>query len=322
MENNDYTTPPKTIILIDGCMEDLERAKQDSFIKDIYNSQQLFGGFSMNKPENAIAQRCKEIAENCRNNGKSYEEMLSIVNDFYQKQLAYEKQKELNKKHEQEIFKQQQDQKEKRKKKEVKREIKIMIVAACAIIFLTCFGWYLHKEKVAYNEEYARVEQILINKKYNEQMASYHKAVNKENEKTESDFTVSVSIYEDYNNSVGDDWYYEFYINGIPINTYETNIMHAKFTDTFTAESYYCEDDNYPDSGYTKGKHAFTKEQLISGCEIQQKTVIRENQGRYTGNTARWITTYKIKAIMNYPDKPIRDEISISEEEIKENMWK
>lgn len=114
MENNNPSQQQKSIILIDGCMEDLEGARQDSFIEDVYNSQQLFGGFSVHNHQNIVAQKCTEVAEKCRNNGQSYQEMLSTVYSFYQKQLEEQKQEEIQKelaiKREQEMMRKQQEQ--------------------------------------------------------------------------------------------------------------------------------------------------------------------------------------------------------------------
>lgn len=208
-----------------------------------------------------------------------------------------------------------------KQQKEKSKKIKIGCVVAAIILCIISFAWNHHIETVRYNEEYNRVERMLIEKEYMRQMQLYNEAVTQEKEKTESDIVITVSDYLDHNNSVGDDWYYEFYVNDTAIDPYDNNIIHVKFGDTFTVESYYAEDDSWPDSGYSKNNVNLTKEQLISGCTITQETTVRENHGRYTGNTAKWITTYELKAIMNYPDEPMRDEIVISEEEIKENMW-
>lgn len=318
MENNKPEQMPKTVILIDGCLSDIEAARREDFTREVYNSQHLFGGFKVTDPGNSIALKCKPIAEACRNNGKSYDEMLDAINEEAMRLEKIQIDAE-SKKIRQEQHKVQIQQEKQRKEK--KRKIKTGCLVAFAIISIMVFAWDHHVETVRYNEEYDRVERMLIEKEYMRQMQAYNEAVTKENEKTESDIAITVSDYLDYNNSVGDDWYYEFYVNDTEIGPYNNNIIHVKFGDAFTIESYYAEDDSWPDSGYSKNKVNPTKEQLISGFEITQETTVRENHGRYTGNTAKWITTYELKAIMNYPDEPTRDEIVISEEEIKENMW-
>ena len=409
VEKNEIMQQPKTFILIDGCLSDIEEARQDSFTEEVYNSQQLFGGFSVRDSKNEVALKCKAIAETCRNNGKSYDEMLNdihkeamrliaaqelnrlnqdkkigldfvselngkyyimldkciekidiakkniFLNSVYCEEsmfhgfgasnpLNYNKihisfaqecrnkglpfaemldqlnllyQEELVREREAETIKKQQEIKERKK-----RNIIIYTTMAIIIFCVIGFAWHHHIETVRYNEEYARVEQLMIQAEYERQKRVYDRAVKAENEKTETDISVTVSNDLDYNNSVGNDWYYEFYINDIYIDPFDDNIIHAKFGDTFTIASYYVEDDSWPDSGYSKSKVNLTKEQLLKGYTITQETIIRENHGRYTGNTAKWITTYKLTAIMNYPKRPNLDEITFSEAAVVENMWK
>lgn len=74
MATNDPLQQPKTVIIIDGCLSDIEGAKEDSLAREVYDSQQLFGGFRVNNTNNDILIKCKSIAENCRNTGKSYDD--------------------------------------------------------------------------------------------------------------------------------------------------------------------------------------------------------------------------------------------------------
>lgn len=195
--------------------------------------------------------------------------------------------------------------------------IAALVIISAGFIMIAIFGIFQQ-----YSNEYEETEQELINAEYSRLMREYNTAVKIENEKTESDYTITLSHYMDYNNSVGNDWYYEFYINNHQIDPDETIVIHADFPSKFSASSYYCENDSYPDCGYSKGNYSPTKEQLLTGYTIKQETIVREDRGRYSGNTAKWVTEYKINAVMNYPPEPFKYDIVIDKKIVKENMWK
>lgn len=67
---------PKTIIRLDTCLQELELAKNDEWLNDVYNNQSLFGGFSYHSSDSGIRDIYIKAAYDCRNKGMSFPEML------------------------------------------------------------------------------------------------------------------------------------------------------------------------------------------------------------------------------------------------------
>ena len=181
---------------------------------------------------------------------------------------------------------------------------------------------------IAYFADYTETKQEIIDQKYKQAMQEYTKAYKKERDKPESDIDVSVNNTLVSNNSVGNEWYIENYANNtpifesgiVPIGDEKINTIHLKFGNPITVETYIAEDDNWPDTAKNKYKHTFSKTDLIGGCYITQTTYVRENNGRYQGNTAKWETRYDFKAIMNYPEKPKQEDFTASFSEVNNEM--
>ena len=96
------------------------------------------------------------------------------------------------------------------------------------------------------------------------------------------------------NNHVGNEWGYAAAVNAQPIQIGET--MNAKLNpaDQLVLEASATEADKYPDNGNT------TSEIAVSSLTEQQTTaqldvIVKENRGRYSGNTAKWRFVFQIE---------------------------
>jgi len=105
-------------------------------------------------------------------------------------------------------------------------------------------------------------------------------------------FSVDVSCSMDYNDHVGNDWYEEFYINGKQVS-YGDSIT-LPLGSSVQAKSVCTEDDSIPDVGSASGSVSVKREYFQSEFTITQNIVVRENRGRYTGNTAGFTVVYTL----------------------------
>lgn len=86
-------------------------------------------------------------------------------------------------------------------------------------------------------------------------------------------------------------------------------------------ETYIVEYDSVRDSSINRVRVNAKKDSLITGCYITQTTYVRENRGRYTGNTAEWETRYDFIALFDYPPKPEWDDITVSRKEVHDQLF-
>lgn len=110
---------------------------------------------------------------------------------------------------------------------------------------------------------------------------------------------VTVSYDLDYNDSVGDDWYNEYDIQGISPIADQINTYKVKSGDTISIKTTITEHDSVNDIKRAYSNKTVSESDIINGFTIEQTVIVRENKGRYSGNTAKWIVTYKFN-----PTKP------------------
>jgi hypothetical protein len=186
------------------------------------------------------------------------------------------------------------------------------------ILFIIYFGGTFINSN--YQEKYNECEQEIINERYLaalDEWESECKEIRDTSTGANADIRITNIIIN--NNSVGNEWYTENWLNGVQINGYEK--MYFDFGETITVETYIAEDDRWPDSGKNKYTCNPTKDELLEGFEITQTTHIYENNGRYKGNRATWETKFVIKAEYDYPEKPSREDfLSVSDYSVKELM--
>lgn len=104
--------------------------------------------------------------------------------------------------------------------------------------------------------------------------------------------TVTVSdIQLVRNDSVGNEWVTKAYVNGKAIG--ETVTWEAKPSDTVKLKAYAEEQDKVPDIG-TK-ELAVKLSSFQTSVDKKLNVVVKENRGRYSGNTAEWQFTFKVE---------------------------
>ena len=107
---------------------------------------------------------------------------------------------------------------------------------------------------------------------------------------TKGVYRLRISSYRVYNNHVGNQWSQYYTCNGKEFNSYDT--ITAKFNSTVTIGVKIVERDSIPDVGrgtiYLK---------LQDGQEKSINIIVRENRGRYSGNTAKWEVTCSVELL-------------------------
>ena len=63
--------------------------------------------------------------------------------------------------------------------------------------------------------------------------------------------------------------------------------------DEITVKAIVTDNDKSPDVGTNNSKHTVTEKEIKDGFTISFNVKVRENKGRYTGNTATWKISYK-----------------------------
>lgn len=153
--------------------------------------------------------------------------------------------------------------------------------------------------------------------KYNQAYDNAYKNAEEATLKNGISFSVDVSCSMDYNNHVGNEWYEEFYLNGKEIS-YGDSIT-LPLGSSVQAKSICIENDSIPDVGSASGSVNVKRDYFQSGFTITQDIVVRENRGRYTGNTAGFTVVYTLipvpytvtvdettlPAILDKPTKPV-----------------
>ena len=101
---------------------------------------------------------------------------------------------------------------------------------------------------------------------------------------------LDVTRSNDYNDSVGDDWDFEYSVNGETVSAHEEIIV--VLGDTVTVSTEITEDDETPDVGITEGSYTIDSEGFANGFQMQQEVIVQENEGEYEGNEASFTVTY------------------------------
>jgi hypothetical protein len=92
------------------------------------------------------------------------------------------------------------------------------------------------------------------------------------------------------NNHVGNEWGSYFSVNGSKINSGDT--ITVKRNSSLSVYTEIVEYDNIPDVGQASYNFTVTPEYFEYGVMITQTIYVRENRGRYSGNTATWEVEY------------------------------
>lgn len=302
-------------ILLHECIKDWQEAGTSPGMIKIYRNDNLFAGF-IYEPYSDMGAECVMLANKYRNEGMSFYDLLHNLSLFvaeYESNLLIHNPITPEPKPEPQIHKRPTQQQTQNNPEKKNNRTKIAVIVAIV------FG-------ILYFTNYNDAKQEVIYQKYLTAMNEYNAACTAERNKTESDIAVTVKNTLISNNSVGNEWYIENYANNEPIHLVNSvliendNTIHLKFGNPITVETYIAEDDTWTDTAKNKYKHTFSKDDLIGGCYITQTTYVRENNGRYQGNIAKWETRYDFKAIMNYPEKPKQEDFTASFSEVNNEM--
>ena len=106
-------------------------------------------------------------------------------------------------------------------------------------------------------------------------------------DETTAKLTISYSASLIYNNSVGNEWSTWIEIDGKKLYQGQNLEIEVSGNDEIVIIAYACEDDSMPDIGYkqiTIPVSELNPDQNVYTAEV----IVRENGGRYSGNTAKW----------------------------------
>ena len=99
-----------------------------------------------------------------------------------------------------------------------------------------------------------------------------------------------------YNNSVGNEWFFEVYINDAKFKYNENSkILDFNINDNINIIAKVTESDNIPDIGMNSLKINLKSIDFAKKNTFTIPVVVRENRGRYSGNTAVWELKFNLK---------------------------
>lgn len=103
-------------------------------------------------------------------------------------------------------------------------------------------------------------------------------------------YKINIYAYMIYNNHVGNEWYYYTTYNNNEFNS--GNQIIGKNNETIDLITTIIEDDKITDYGTN-----YITIKLTDNYEATKQITVRENRGRYTGNTALWEVKYSVKLL-------------------------
>jgi len=109
------------------------------------------------------------------------------------------------------------------------------------------------------------------------------------------DLQISFTKDLEYNNSVGNEWIFDIEINGNKFNNNENSkTLSFKTNDKLKINAKVIEADNISDVGRNSIEIDLKKLDLSKKNTFEIPVIVRENRGRYSGNTAMWNLKFSI----------------------------
>ena len=105
--------------------------------------------------------------------------------------------------------------------------------------------------------------------------------------------TVSVSASCSNYNHVGNEWSQSFAVNGSAVRSGSAVTLQAG--DQVTVSARIEEADKRPDVGTGQTSRTVTEADLANGFSLSLDVTVRENGGRYSGNTCTWRVTFSFR---------------------------
>lgn len=159
-----------------------------------------------------------------------------------------------------------------------------------------CAAYELEAQEYEADFEKLTAEYEQERKEYESDVQNYKKAKKWLTEQTENEilaggitFTVGTSISREYNNHVGNEWSYQFGIDGYQVRQGDRWVVKWGSGINFTTIA--VEDDKVPDVGRTDQWYTPKKEDFKTGFTLENTVIVYENRGRYAGNSAKYIMT-------------------------------
>lgn len=106
---------------------------------------------------------------------------------------------------------------------------------------------------------------------------------------------VSINAYCYDNDSVGSDWYEEFTVNGRSI--WNGGEVEVKPNQSIKVGAVVTEDDSRPDVGRGSYTYKVDDAGFQNGFDLYLEIQVRENNGKYKGNSAWWRVNYSFRPI-------------------------
>lgn len=100
---------------------------------------------------------------------------------------------------------------------------------------------------------------------------------------------VSAELIE--NNHVGNEWATEGYVNNKELNEGRSITLNLKSSDTIQIKATATEQDKSPDIG--SATLSVKASNITKKTTKSIKVIVKENKGRYSGNTAEWKFTFE-----------------------------
>ena len=102
-----------------------------------------------------------------------------------------------------------------------------------------------------------------------------------------------INSYMEYNNHVGNEWGTSVEINNKELNYGDEVNVSLTSSNSLKLSVYVTEFDSIPDNG-SNSKSIKLKDRKRGGKTITVSATVRENRGRYSGNTAKWVFVFEI----------------------------
>lgn len=95
------------------------------------------------------------------------------------------------------------------------------------------------------------------------------------------------------NDHVGNEWFSEGYVNGKAIKEGSSVTLTLKPADSIQLKAYAEEQDKVPDIG--SKQMAVKASSVTKSLNKSLSVIVTENRGRYSGNTAKWVFSFKLQ---------------------------
>ena len=108
---------------------------------------------------------------------------------------------------------------------------------------------------------------------------------------TSKQFRLSLNATCGYYNHVGNEWSFQYYVDGKRV--YNNTTITLRSGQTIEVKAVITEDEKYPDVGYATFRHTITEAELTKGFSASFDVRVTEDRGQYRGNSCTWRVTFR-----------------------------